>query len=701
MERTHKWSIAARIRFLAMAVPTLFALAITISASAWANFDLYPPSTSTSPVSQAAHFGAKDSYAPAQPEPILGAALIIISDGTAPWEDRPLAVPGMGTLPGTFGVADPGDDTGPVDRIVRSWDTVTYRVAISIRDAAADDIVAEVTLTGPVVWDAQQVVALELSACPGGATLHDGGLRLRCLVGDIDAPPAKTIALDLTARVSGSAPHGGVITASATVRSPGITPDPDAARCPVPQVDGCDAAAPDVTTSSAPAAELRKNLVGVDYSTIDGVLGRAMTWRLDVVFGADGDVRGTSNPVGAPWPLPDWWLATGRGGAELDLPVELVGCTDVDGGADWSCAQPGGPGTPLDVVIEALDLAAVMTDRLASTLPKIVGSLEVELWAPEARILATEWDVTLKNCFATEVGHPTISLWAPLDATGQLNLGGLQEPPENNCARVVLPVPRPGAVGRPPVRPRPIATGYPRTPRPVPVTPTPIAILGKHYTPKSGGEGVAEGLEFAADVSVRILADKPVSNVVACDKWDNRTHSLRDGGVGGVSVWWRGEDGIPYPMDPDGVVVEFARGAWGRLVPEHIPVANRWYTQATSTCEDSAVVAPRGWATADRVDFSNAGGRAIDARDVNMIRARFLEPVPPGTEVWMEVMLRAERNPAGAWLMNYGAAAWGGGRSAWQTEPCHGAYRSGTWMMCPTPSKGTRGSPGPFGDMLV
>ena len=55
-----------------------------------------------------------------------------------------------------------------------------------------------------------------------------------------------------------------------------------------------------------------------------------MTWRLDIVLGADGDVRGTSLPVGAPWPLPDWWRMTGRASKELELPVELIGCSDVD-----------------------------------------------------------------------------------------------------------------------------------------------------------------------------------------------------------------------------------------------------------------------------------------------------------------------------------------------------------------------------------
>ena len=639
-----------------------------------------------------------------QKKPVLGSALTILSDGTAPWEDRPLTIPGFGTIPGTVRSADPGDDTGPSDRVVRSWDVVTYRLALSIRDATAEDIVAEVMLTGPVTWDERQLVSLELSNCPGGATIHDGGKRLRCIIGRLEAPPAVTIAIDLIARVRGSALQGEVITAAATVRAPDVVPDRDPARCPGPQVDGCDATAPDVSTSAAPAAELRKYFVKVAPSIVDGVPGRAMTWRLDAVLGADGDIRGTSHPVGAPWRLPDWWIATGRSGRDIDLPVRLIECTDLDESAEWRCAQPGGDGTPLEMVIERVDLSAVMSDRAATTLPKVVGSLEVELWVPEEKLLKNQWDVPFTNCFGTVIGNPSESLWAPTDAQGQPNLNGMPEPPENNCATVVLPVPRPappGGGGGGGSRPRPPGPRDPGRPSPPVATPTPVAVLDKRYTPIGFGDGVAEGMEFAAEVSIRVLSDEALPNVIACDKWDNRTHTLRDGGVSGVSVWWQNEDGELEPMDPDNVVVEFARGLWGRQVPDHISVGERWFTQATSGCADSTAISPPGWATADRVDFLNDGGLTIDARDVNMVRARYVDPVLPGVEVWMEVMLRAERNPSGTWLINYAAGAWGARSRAWQAKECFGAGGSGAHRACPKPAPGSRWRPGLLGDKLV
>jgi len=609
----------------------------------------------------------------------------------------------MGTLPGERGVADPGDDLGASDRVVRSWDTVTYRLALSIREAPADDLVAEVVLDGPAVWDSRQLSALELTACRRGASIHDEGRRLRCEVGRVEAPPAVTMAADLIARVSGVALQGAVITAAASVRGPGIDPDRDPERCPIPRDDGCDASAPDVAVSSAPAAELRKFLVAVEPAVVEGVAGRSMTWRLDVVLGADGDVRGTSTPAGGPWVLPDWWRATGRGGSEIDLPVKLIGCAETGDGAEWVCDQPDGDGAPVEVTLGGLDLSAAMADRAAGALPKVVGSLEIELWVPEDVFLATRWDVKFLNCFATEIGRPDAALWAPIDASGQPNLGGMPEPTANNCSSAVLPVPRPPAGGGGPRRPRPPSTSEPRPPRPPRATPTPLAMVTKSYTPIGQGDGVVEDFEFAAEVAVKVLSDKPLPGVIACDKWDNRTQTVRDGGVSGVRAWWRNTDGDLAPMDPDNVIVEYARGPWGAGLPDHIGIEERWYTQSISSCADSVAIAPPGWIPAAGVDFLDAGRRAIDARDVNMIRARFVDPVPTGVEVWIEVLLRANRNPAGAWLMNYGAGAWaeGGSGSAWQAEACFGASGSGRNRACPKPRPGARGRPGPIGDMLV
>ncbi len=634
---------------------------------------------------------------PHQSTPILGAALTILADGTEPWEDRPMTVQGLGTLPGRRGVADPGDDLGPQDTVVRSWDAVVYRASLSVRDAPADDVVAEVTLAGPLVWDAGQLAALELAGCPEGATLLDGGRRLRCQVGRVAAPPAVTVALDLTARVSGGALQGDEITADLTVRAASAVPDPDVGNCPVAQPNGCDAVAPTVTVSAAPAAELRKFLSDVRSVSVGGVAGRRLTWQLDAVLGADGDVRGSSVPVGEPWTLPDWWSAIGYTGRSLDLPVTLLGCTDLDGRAAWSCAQPGGPGTPLDVTIARLDVDASLPNGVSSALPQVVGRAQVQLWIPEADLQAANGDVTFQNCFATQIGFPSRTLWQPVDARGQVNLGGMQEPPGNNCSHVVLPVTRRDPT--PPRTPRPPPRGTNPPPR---NTPAPWARATKQYTPYTRGAAVTDGTDFAAEVRVQIGGNY-MPNVIACDKWDNSSHTLRDGGVAGARVWWQRGNAAPLPAEGQArLVVEYATGRWGRMRPPQVSVGRMWYEQAMATCDDGAPVPGPGWVAAGDVDFGNQGRGRLDAGQVNMVRARFVDEVPAGVTVWLEVLFSAGRNPPGTWLMNYGAAGWrSGAKATWRTNECYGAQGSLTRRACPVPAPGTKSLPGPFGDMLV
>lgn len=641
---------------------------------------------------------APERAAPEQADAIVGAALTILADGTEPWEDRPLSVPGLGSLPGVRGQSDPGDDLGPEDGVVRSWDAVIFRASFSLREAPARDMVAEVTLDGPAVWETGQLAALKLAGCPGGATLSDGGTRLRCVVGAVQAPPAVTVALDLSARVSGAALQGDAVQASLGVRAPGAVPDPDPANCPMPQTDGCDAVAPRVTVSAAPAAELRKHFAGLGNTSFGGQAGRQLSWQLEVVLGADGDVRGSSSPVGAPWVLPDWWRMT-RLGRVLDLPVTLMGCRDLDSGADWACAQPGGPGTPIEVTLARLDAVASLPGGVASALPEAVGKMQVDLFIAEADLRRDGGDVTFQNCFGTAIGIPSRALWQPTDARGQPNLGGADEPTANNCSYAVLAVPTAVPTPRPPVR-----TPNPGRPRPGPTaTPVPRARASKAYTPYTQGDAVTDGSEFAAQVRVESFGQAPMPGVIACDKWDNSSHVLRDDGVAGVRIWRLQAGGAlePFP-DLGRVIVEYSVGHWGRQRPPQVSVGRAWFEQASSGCADEVADTRAGWVDAAQVDFGNRGDGAIDARDVNMIRARFVDPVDPGVTVVLETLFTAEQNPPGTWLMNYGAAFWGSGKSAtWQIGGCYGVTGSRSRLACPEPAPGSRGIPGAFGDMLV
>ncbi|MEO8082964.1 MAG: vWA domain-containing protein [Ardenticatenales bacterium] len=656
--------------------------------------------TSFGPTSADRARDASVSAAPAA-APIVGAALTIVADGTAPWEDRPMAVQGLGTLPGVRGKADPGDDVGPDDRVVRAWDAVIYRASFSVREAPLDGLVAEVALNGPAVWEAGQLAALRLAGCPGGATLLDAGTKVRCVVGHVDAPPAVTVALDLTARVSGAALQGDRIDAGLTVRAQGATPDPDAGNCPSPQPDGCDDAAPVVTVSAAPAAELRKFLVNNTNTVQNGVVGRQMDWQLDVVLGADGDVRGSSLPVGEPWTLPDWWRIIGPTGRDLTMPVLLVGCADMDGRGRWSCAQPGGAGKPLEITLLRLDVDTNLPNGVASAQPQVVARLLVSLWVPETDVTGAGGDVTFHNCYATEIGNPQKTIWAPLDARGQKNLGGIQEPPGNNCSFVVLPVPRAVPTSRPPRRPPPGRPGPPgRVPTPVPTSA--VAYPSKRYLPVTQGATVTDGSEFAGEMRIAIGGGGTMLGVVACDKWDNSTHILRDDGVAGVRVFWQdGTDPAVDMTDSDRVIVEYGAGRWGKQRPLGLSAGRTWYAQAIASCHDAAPVAGMGWFRAGDVDFASRGHGKIDAADVNMVRARFMDGVPTNTAVWIELQYTALANRPGSWLMNYGAAGFGAGsRSGWRYQECYGAQGSSARRECPVPAPGTKAAPGPLGDML-
>ena len=105
--------------------------------------------------------GSSGHRTPDQDGPILGAALSVIADGTAPWEDRPIRVDGLGTLPGVRYADDPGDDVGPTNGVVRSGDAIVLRASFSVRGGTVEDLSAEVVLSGPARWDASRLAELQ------------------------------------------------------------------------------------------------------------------------------------------------------------------------------------------------------------------------------------------------------------------------------------------------------------------------------------------------------------------------------------------------------------------------------------------------------------------------------------------------------------------------------------------------------------
>ena len=319
----------------------------------------------------------------------------------------------------------------------------------------------------------------------------------------------------------------------------------------------------------------------------------------------------TSSPVGAPWELPDWWNIR-QGGRNVDLPVSLLGCQDLDAGSDWSCVQSGGPGGDIAVTIESLDPLDNLPGGVASSSPIVVGRLQIDLWVPEDKLRARSVDATFTNCFATLAGQANRSLWEPEDARGLPNLGGLAEPPGNNCSFAVLSVPTPTSPP-PPRRPQPPRRPGPGRPAP---TATPWAIVTKNYKPQTKGQAVTEGSEFQAEVRMQIRGvGGEAQKVFACDKWDNSTHTLRDAGASGVDVFWQapGQAAGPPPADKR-YVVEYATGRWGSERSNRINVGRAWYAQASASCDDTAPSTRAGWVQAHQLDFSSSGQKSDGRR---------------------------------------------------------------------------------------
>ena len=641
--------------------------------------------------------------------PIIGAALSVLADGAEPWEDRPIVVAGLGTIPGQRNHADPGDDLGPRDGIVRSWDSVLYRASLSVREGRAEEVRAELLLPDLLRWDRAQLDALKLGACPEGAELLDGGRRLRCNVGSVQTPPAVTIALDVIARVSPNALQGDVFRAQLQVTSANAAPDPEDANCPKALAHGCEAISPELSVSAAPAAELRKRLAGSSSFRHAGVAGRRFRWQLDLLQGADSDIRGSSNLSDGPWVLPDWWTRVLDGRA-VSSPVHLIGCSADGPAVKWSCAQPGGPGNSVEVTIESIAAMTTPAQGLSSLGARRVGSLTVDLWFDDAELKAKGGDLSFKNCFGLAPGRTDIAIWSPHDARGLPNLGGRAEPAANNCSHIVVPYIKPRPTSGPPRIPVPPVPSprRPGIPAPPP-TPLPRAELSKNYRPVRQGDAVVAGSEFSAIVDIKLIGRGTMPGVILCDKWDNSTQTLRDAGFKGARASMLDARGQEMPIAEDiHYVLEFSAGYWGAQDRSVVSDERGWYLQSVSGCEDTHADLAAGWLAAEDVDFENKGRKKVDAKDLNMSRLRIIRSAPVPSRFRLETFLKAGERRPGTWLMNHAAGHWGSGRSSdlstragWRRSACYGRVGTGSRALCPKPAPGTRGRPGRYGDMLV
>lgn len=620
----------------------------------------------------------------------LGAAIELLADGSPPWEDRPLVVAGAGVLTGTSGVADPGDDLGPSDGIVRTYDIVAVRIHYDVLDAPARALVLRATLGPELRWQRGEETRLAREGCPAGTTIDRARRVLVCRVGDVQVPPSVTGVVDAVARVRGSAPNGARPALGVEVMAANGRPDADERRCPVPLASGCAAESAPLTVSAALAIDSRKTTgaPAVHDTTIANVRGWRVPWHLQILAGGDGDPRGDSQPAPGPYRLHDWWRVTLPDSSPVGGAIgTFIECSI--GNAALACAQPGGDGSPVeitlaDIDVDALDPTVSGPELVANrTNRAVLVATTLTLFVPRADVVAAGGTVRVENCFATVPGDPSRAELDPVDRAGGPNLGGLPEPLGDNCATVTLvALPDPPARAVPPD-------------------------LVKVYEPerfRSIDEVVAgetiEGHVLA--INRNVDARHALTDVVLCDTFDDRTQrlaapsSVRTGDVA-QAVARDGDASAPRRLTADEVIIEFATGPWGQQTVDR---GAGWLAQARAVCDDAAPVNAAGWVTADGLDFDNAGGARLDAAEVNMVRARLRDPVPSGTTRHLRVALTVLPNPAGTWLVNYGALYTASPPLArWLMGGCYGAVDG----RCPDPpSLGapTR-NPGPYGDARI
>lgn len=617
------------------------------------------------------------------PQAVLGLAAEIVADGRPPWEDRPFAVANVGTIPGTAGVADPGDDLGPSDGVVRTYDAVTLRFSYSARAVSPERLQLTVDLPPSLAWEGASASRLRLSGCPGGVTMEPQRRRLTCHLGAIVVPPAVSGMIEAAALVRGSAPHGTPIAITATLRAANGTGDSDAVRCPEAAAGGCRAVVGPLRVSAAPGVELDKIVQGSTKPYVtehEGVSGWLLPWRIGVYASGDGDARGNAAPVPLD-PLLDWWAATRPGGTPVDVGGRLVSCTMTFGPA-WTCAQPDGDGTPVRLTMPSLDPDVVEeTDAgllVRGPRPRAALSLlRLVVFVPEAAVERAGGEVTLRNCAATPPGSPGVSTFRPVDAAGNPNLGGLDEPAADNCAEVTL------------------VAGW--------CAPEPSPDVSKSYQVKAQqglGQVIAdEAFESAVTLRHDEKATTAVEAVVLCDAFDNRTQRLDAASASPARGAIRNSAGQELPPAGGAPILEFAAGPWGTWIPPSGDEGRAWYAQATTAC-DAAPVNPAGWVSLDEIDPTDSGAARLDARDVNRVRVRFADPVPPGHTARLAVRLRALPNPDGTILINYGGTSH---QSATATVQSRGTCYQGRGGTCPDPLslQGYDFDPGHLGDALV
>jgi hypothetical protein len=302
---------------------------------------------------------------------------------------------------GSFTPADgPGADSGPTNGVVRTFDSVTYRVEVSSNDGPSTNETFQVRRPAGTTW------AGVPNACTGaGSGIEDDVLT--CNVGPLSE--GETRATPVVLRVGGGLANGTPLAITGTVTADGST-EP-----------GPTMSSPTTTVSAAPRYDLSKNVVtsqltagvtGPDGVT-EGIAIRypiAVSWdpvvpgqgmlgfeRSTGTFSFEDDVSGMAGGTRSQAQLLDLGGVPACGQNARGIIGQMPGGSGggsqavLDSGS-ITCTQDGGPGSPIRVVASGVDTAitpSTLPDRTleggsipGGTKPYVISGY-ITLWVPK------------------------------------------------------------------------------------------------------------------------------------------------------------------------------------------------------------------------------------------------------------------------------------------------------------------------------
>ncbi|WP_419996032.1 hypothetical protein [Streptomyces boninensis] len=467
---------------------------------------------------------------------VMGAS----SSGAAPVIDIAVSVAKDGG--GNFTSADgPGLDSGDSNGIVRTHDTIQYKVDVNVTGGTANN--ETFTLEAPVGTEWEQLPG----TCTGPGSKIDGQ-RLICNLGDL-TNASRSIPVLL--RVTGDMHNGDNVPVSA-----GVTAD---------NAPGKEVHADPVTVSAAPKFDLNKRDGGIAKQEAAGPNGEAgVVYEFPIVVGAkpQDDPKHSpklgSEPLASPFTFTDdiSQLLDGKsaGGARLFDWTSLPACAPYPaskagsqpagsgGGArgvtesgTFDCAQSGA-GANIDVTITGADTSAdhvptqTTSGKAVPADEALVVSGYIKIWIPQDEInKAAEGNpggaVKIKDTFTG---------FDPKSVSGQDNYGSGLEPLANNSNESSLVV-----NGR--------------------------LLLRKWYEDLDGtpagtatdyetGDGyVTPGDKFRSRVRVTNSGVAAYDPLYACDTFDNKVQTLTTDADGAYAL----------TKNVSGVKIEYAAADWG------------------------------------------------------------------------------------------------------------------------------------------